>query len=96
VIAYRPSKRDVGFTLLILVMAYAIWQGQTAKDVAFRRADHSACIRIERIKGVIRVQLQRAFKTLPAISYYKTHPDELADQLARAGQQLREFAPVKC
>ena len=79
-----------------MLMAFTIWRGEAAKTAAFQKADKAACVRIEALKSVARSQLHRGLKTLPTLTYYKEHPDELADARAQIHQQLHEFRPVKC
>ena len=82
--------------VLVLLVAFTIWRGEQAKTTAFKRADKAACVRIESLKSLARSQIERALVTLPTLSYYKEHPEELAVAVRQIHRQLREFAPVTC
>lgn len=96
----RSPHHRILVDALILVLAgvfgWVTWAGSTAADKAFRKADKAACVRIEMLKTGFRGSLQRALVSLPAISYYKAHPQELAIQVKQIKDQIKEYAPSKC
>lgn len=54
------------------------------------------CGRVEVVKARIYTSIEDGLVSLPDISYYRRHPDELAIQVRKGRQQLRAFAPSDC
>lgn len=55
-----------------------------------------SCRDVEEIKAYVAAAITRSVETLPTIDYYREHPDELAEQLARLRQQADDFKPSTC
>jgi len=58
--------------------------------------DHKICVQVQQNKSYIYNSIIRSEKTLPTISYYKHHPDELTNQLKLIREAKADFVPKKC
>lgn len=58
--------------------------------------DRRICVAVNKVNTTIETTLHRSLKTLPTITYYKEHPDELVQQIALVRQEITEFKPLKC
>ena len=58
--------------------------------------DHGTCVQVQAINAQIEVSLHRSLKSIPTISYYKNHPDELAKVIEQTQEQIELFQPHSC
>lgn len=63
---------------------------------AQQHTDRVICERVNGIYQVIQAQLRLALVSTPKLSYYKTHPKELADVQAATRKELKAFSPKPC
>jgi hypothetical protein len=83
--------------LMIAIAASVALVISVARDHEARiDTDTKICLATNRLVVPIRASLQRALVTLPTLSYYKEHPDELAIQLAEVRRNLRAFRTLDC
>lgn len=91
----RPLWSQRRVFLLATVIGIALGVG-VLNGLWTLRSTTSNCHRIAQLEQVIQIQVKRSIKTLPTISYYRLHPDELQHQLALARDELRAFTPTAC
>lgn len=59
-------------------------------------ANQRICVAVNNINTVITQTLRRSLANVPRLSYYKQHPDELAQQEAEIRREIRRFKPRTC
>lgn len=93
------SKTWFALVLSILVLvassvALVVAVGLNASQRA--ATDTKICKAVNRVNTTIEQQLRRSQQTLPTLSYYKAHPDELTTQLELINDEIVAFKPLNC
>ena len=82
---------------LVFFMAVAAGGGAIFSGIRSQKETNKAiCLALNRENGYIHSAILRGEKTLPTLSYYKSHPRELGEQLAELRQEEIQFRPVHC
>lgn len=76
---------------LAIALGYRAQENQKLAAVVARN-----CVAIERLKSYTHDATARALKTLPTLTYYKQHPDELRIQIRELRRLRMQFAPRRC
>jgi hypothetical protein len=92
----RLSWRDWALLGIVAMIAFLVWWGGQKREQLFRRADHSACVRIEALKVGFRDSLERGLATLDSYQYYRDHPAEKTRVVEEIRRQLQLYAPITC
>lgn len=94
---WRAAALAVALALAIATGgAFALVNVRGHQDQLSARSSLHNCQQIELIKSRIRTAIKQSLTELPKLSYYKTHPQELATALANTNATLKDFSVFDC
>lgn len=87
-----PLLTSLIFLCAVGAITFALYERKVTLD----QTDQRICLALENLNREITMSLKRSRDSIPKLSYYRRHPEEMQRQLVQIDDQIHLFRPREC